>query len=269
MRTLIKSKVLYALGLILVCSNTIGVNAAATGGDGGESRSTEAVDATSSDYAERIATFRAVQAIHDLAAAVAQQVHAEDDTDLTLGKKGWPTPNPCYYQTKRGLFLATESYPNYLCSPWGKVQIYGSGSYSGGDKINNVFNKFRESITLEFVENICEKGRDGGILYRGNVIKFYKENYQTPIAEAELDKYRGTSTRILANYCGATSIYAIKAIDGKELPTPEHLKWKDYRKYEESRADWARMTESYERDKSAGAHTDTILASALEKTRLE
>jgi hypothetical protein len=250
------------------------------GGGGDGSEPIEVVDTTSRDSEERVVTFSAIQAIHDLAAKVAQQVRAEDDTRLENGKEGEPTPNPYCYKTKRGLFLATESYPKFLYSPWGEIKIYGGGSYSGDDKIINVFNKFRESLTLEFVENICEKGRDRVMFRHGNVIKFYKENYQTPIAETELDKYRGTSTRIIANNCGASSIYAIKAINGKELPTPEHLEQSKYedsadwaRMYEDgraSRADWARMSESYERDKFAGVHTDTIiLTSALEKTRLE
>ncbi len=229
---LIKSKILCLLGLLLIYYNPI------------HTMKHTAIKDDDHESEELVVTFNAIQSIRNLAMRVAQQVHAEDDTSLALGEKGWPVPNPYYHQTKRGLFLATESYPDYLCSPWGQVKIYGGGSYTPS-KIANVFDKFRESLTLEFVENVCEKGKRCGVLYSSDKIKFYKENDRTPIAKTELDRYRGTSTRIVANYCGAASIYAIKAIDGKELPSPEHLEYTDYRKYEDSKADWSSMTERY------------------------
>lgn len=199
---------------------------------------------------DRASSFAAIQAIHALAATAAAEAAAKHDVRvLTLGKEGEPDPNPMYHQTKSGLFLTTDGSPNTLFTEWGAVKIYGSISYGSGHLDGDVlFNQFRKHLTLKFVRNICEKGDRGGVLYRGDVIRFFKETCDFPIAETELEQYRGTDTLIKTNYCGAVSIYEITAIDGKPLPTPRIAKRSECRGYEECETDWASRMERYEKE---------------------
>lgn len=190
--------------------------------------------------AELRATFDAIQAIHELAAKLAKESADRGEAKIALGAKRWSGSNPSRDQTKQGLFLSIEEYPSNLATPWGKVEIYGGGSYQDST-VGKLFNGFRKNMQLKFVKNTCEKGGP----YPDDVIKFYKGDLGNPIEinRKELEKYRGTDVPILANYCGCESIYEVESVQGVKLPKAEPLtKWENYRAFDDVKKSWIALT---------------------------
>lgn len=217
---------IFLLSIILLSQNVFGI-------------SSDETQPTAAD--EKTRTFEAIQKIHVLAALIAQNAKNHGVNWLQLGKDGWPRSNPYYRQTKQGLFLLAHSYPTELATPWGEVKVYG-GAACDGKKIDYIYNEFRKRLKLKFVRNFCEKGKKPfGI---SDKVKFYLDNCDNQIPEEELDNYRGTNARILANYCGCDSLYEITEIDGIPLPEPEEL-IKEYRKYDKIKKEWEELMKKY------------------------
>lgn len=189
-----------------------------------------------------VAVFNAIKTIHGMARTTRDEVRS-DGIRLSLGLDGWPEPWYGAEQAKQGLYLVAETYPEHLITPWGEVKVYGGGSYPGDADMAKIFNRFKERLDLKFVVNTGEKSEKGCRThgYDQAKVHFYKNNRTNEIPESELDRYRGTDTRILANYCGLGSLYEITAIDGIKLPQPERLPIRESRKVAECETEWIRL----------------------------
>jgi len=200
------------------------------------------------EEANKALAFRTIQTIHRIAGNVAEDAKKRDGTRLDSGEKGWPEPRPSRGLTERGLFLAIESYPESLHTPWGKKEIYGgaSGRYNG---FLSIFQAFKNAgIVLKFVRNTGEGETTYGTYGRDEKIKLYKHIYDPQknkysneeISQEELDRLRGTDTHVTAHYCGYPSIYEIVSVGDTILPEPVHAErphdWQGH--YDQTMADW-------------------------------
>jgi len=185
-------------------------------------------------------TFKAIQDIHSIAAAVAQEVKPYEVSWLQSGVEGWPGSNPFYCQTLQGLYLSTESYPESLHTPWGKVAIYGSASYCGSG-IKMVFAAFCRHLKLAFVKSLGEHAH-----HEKHKIKLYLDDFSQEISQQELEQYRGTNRRIITDYCGYPSIYKILAINDVSLPEPKNISRDEYRDIDTVNESWEAMMKQHQ-----------------------
>ncbi|HEV2916985.1 MAG TPA: hypothetical protein VGW78_04510 [Candidatus Babeliales bacterium] len=204
------------------------------------------------------ALFKQIQTIRKI---IAPKV-AEESTErghiswVESGEKGWPDTNPCYHQTKEGMYLTIGSYPNHIGTPWGEVMLYGSGS-SNSSGFKPFTLHFMKNFTLAFIKNKCQNFDNLPFgVYESDKknIKFYKvdaQNNETEIPRESLKDYEGKDTLIQSNLCGCNSLYEILAVQGQPVPKLEQFKYyKEFRSYEDVKSDWQKKQEQYDAEQS-------------------
>lgn len=189
-------------------------------------------------------TFKVIQRLYTLAAQIVR-IPGVRDPNHALIFTGLKEPLPWHNQTEQGIYLIMDSHPEALSTPWGEVPLY---NLIGCDMCARVFDEFRQCLRLEFVENSGEHevGNDKLKFY---VEQHLEEGYEHEFAKEELDQYRGSDKRIIANYYGRYSWYKVIAAYGVLLPEPKRLAKKDFRKDTIVKENWNIMVERYEADK--------------------
>jgi hypothetical protein len=119
-----------------------------------------------------------------------------------------------------------------------------------------LFDQFGQRLQLKFVRNSCENQTVAPV--GASAPQFYRDNLNHPIAQIDLERYRGTQTRILAQKrCNCSSLYAIESIDGQALPASvlRSDKILNSKEHEATRKDWDQRLAEYNANKKPNQST--------------
>lgn len=171
-------------------------------------------------------TYAAIQEIYKLAADVQKEANkANLKFKMSEGRKGWPSPNPFYYQTKTGFLLHASTSPHALSTPFGEIKIYGGGLANDSLSILEIFIKQLDATFEEMSFGGCRKPADREQNYKILISdlkskKLRKLSFKDgiKISEAELEKEKDSHNIIFNSYCGNDSVYKIRRVGNQVMP---------------------------------------------------
>lgn len=196
--------------------------------------------------------FKSVQQIFSLCREIAEQVESHG-VSLDDGQEVCPGVNPFYDQTKQGLILVIDTYPERLCTPWGGVALFEGGSCRGGLGFNIVTQELLKKITAYFQEISDSSSSTHVVRYyeqKKEIIvgckdqQLFKDCFEE-ISKDAVEGKKGQQNLIKSSLCGVESFYAIKAIGSQQLPEPIWLDDQKYRSYEAMHAIWKIMDNEF------------------------
>jgi hypothetical protein len=171
--------------------------------------------------------YQVIQEIYELASDVLKEAkHAGLKFEYSEGRKGWPGPNPLYYQTKQGFALYIDHSPSHLATPFGQITIYGDGVSSGNSllsitevfirRLNAVFQHMvgTNSLGIGGNEQIYEIAASSG----QDTIRKISEKEIKQISIEELRNKTGTQNLITTKQYGNCTVYTIREVKGKKAP---------------------------------------------------
>lgn len=218
--------------------------------------------------------FQMVQKIREIARESRNEINQiEKFADTRRVEKSPPTPG-CH-QTKQGLLLVCEedSFPRYLYTPWGHVQIMEHRSHCSSfwqsiAASQLFFKRVKAAITaisrapytpkesihfseiikliepkdLIRIKSITQKKPEDREAYKDIEKEFFQE-----IATENLPNYFGTASLLNGHYCDSYAVYRITHVDGASLPSVELPESEDqYPSRESIEKEWYDMKKQYE-----------------------
>ena len=198
--------------------------------------------------------YQVIQDIYELASDVLKEAkNAGIHFDYSEGRKGWPSPNPFYYQTKQGFVLKLDWAPNAISTPFGEIKIYGGGSSScfAPLSVAEIFIK-RLNGVFEYLSLPRDSYRYQGEMYEihsseTDTIRKIDKNEIKKLNEDQLANKKGTQNLIVNTMCGNLASYNIREVKGKKVPDVIwHDSEKSKRSYELINRIWKMLEDNRE-----------------------
>lgn len=176
-------------------------------------------------------SYEAIQYIWSFAESIKAEAQAIGiDFDYSVAKKGWPEPNPFYYQTVQGLGLYIDTGVSHLASPFGKIEVYsgGSTSYYAIHSISEAFIK-RLGCKLRLApvssrQSMFYKGDEGTVhevepgIPKGENIRVVSKYHLREISREAAEARVGSNYLLYNSYCGISSVYNVTKFETGDAP---------------------------------------------------